>query len=222
MNKRSVSIALLSLIVLGAIYSQALRMSIMDFEVVSENPQYKSIGKLTGKTIAAAKTADRPLAKAAPVEKQAVVLQSFSKAVDAIDRKDEKTAKAKLDEAKAIDPANLALIDKDSAFFYAALGSPNYLTDKSNFEAWVPLAKQYGGKDYYLGERDYRVMLGYSAPIGGKAGIGVQVFGSGSGQTVRLSTIHRTIIRRIHPQIAQESSYPWATAPCPGSRSGWA
>jgi TolB-like protein len=327
-NKRSIAVALLSLAVLGVAYSQALRISIMDFDVVSENPQYKSlgkgfteltsvqvsklpgvilvdrakrndlleeqafaisdaadagksialgkllsvdyliagsvvdmlgelvvsyevirtdtgvvvgkdqasgaasdykrivrdigtgIGKLTGKTLAAAKAAVAPPAKAAPPEKQVVVLQSFAEAVDAIDNKDVKTAEAKLNEAKAIDPANeavglflaklakgtskfvilpspqysldnpanLALLEKDSSFLYAAFGSPSYLTGKSLKEAWVPLAKQYGGKDYYLDEQDIRTMLGYSAPIGRKAGIGAQVFYNSSVQTIRVST----------------------------------
>jgi TolB-like protein len=329
-NKRSVSIALLSLVVLCAAHSQALRMSIMDFEVVSENPQYKSlgkgfteltsvqvsklpgvtlvdrarrnelleeqafaisdsadsqksiaigkllavdyliagsvldmlgdlvvsyevirtdtgeivgkdqasgpatdykrmvkeigtsIGKLTGKTIAAAKAAEAPPVKAAPVkvvpvEKQAVVLQSFSEAVEALDNKDVKTAEAKLNEAKTIDPgneavgiflsklakgtskfavnpdykyslnnpANLALIGEDSAYFVVSYGSPGFLEGKSLWEAWVPLAGTYGGKKYYLGEQEGGEALGYSLPLGKRAGLGVQVFQTNRTQTVR-------------------------------------
>ncbi len=333
MNKRCVTIVLFLILALSVGYSQTLRMAIMDFEVVSENPQYKSlgkgfteltsvqvsklpgvtlvdrtrrndlleeqafalsdaanadksiaigkllavdyliagsvldmlgdlvisyqvirtdtgeilgkdqasgaptdykrmvkeigvsIGKLIGRTIAAAKVAAVPPAMAAPVkvvpvEKQAVVLQSFSEAVDAIDRKDEKTAKARLDVAKAIDPdneavgiflsklakgtskfvvlpapqysldnpANLALIDQDSAFLYNAFGSPSYMTGKSLKEAWVPLSNQYDGFDYYLDEQDTRSIFGYSLPIGKKAGIGAQIFYNSRLQTVRVST----------------------------------
>jgi TolB-like protein len=67
------------------------------------------IAKMSGKGPEVAAVQAPPVATAPPVEKQAEVLTSFSAAVEALDRKDVKTAKANLEKARKIDPTDPAV-----------------------------------------------------------------------------------------------------------------